>query len=98
MLTHGIPPASHDSVPFYTVSRHRVSPEFIRQCIRLPMAFPAESSPAQGSPQGSSRNGRFVFMYGHTYGKSRDQPGKVVSPARGQLNRGNEYFPVRVRA
>ena len=27
-----------------------------------------------------------------------DQPGKVASPARGQLNRQNEYFPVRVRA
>ena len=30
--------------------------------------------------------------------KSIDQPGKVANPARGQLNRGNEYFPVRVRA
>ena len=28
-----------------------------------------------------------------------DQPGKkVASPTRGQLNRGNEYFPVPVRA
>ena len=33
-------------------------------------------------------------MYGHTYGKSMDQPGKVANPARGQLNREN----VRVRA
>ena len=24
-------------------------------------------------------------MYGHTYSKSKDQPGKVVNPARGQL-------------
>ena len=31
-------------------------------------------------------------MYGHTYSKSMDQPGKVVNPARGQLNRENEYF------
>ena len=37
-------------------------------------------------------------MYGHTYSKSIDQPGKVVNPARGQLNRENEYFPVSVRA
>ena len=37
-------------------------------------------------------------MYGHTYSKSMDQPGKVASPARGQLNRKNEYFLVRVRA
>ena len=27
-----------------------------------------------------------------------DQPRKVANPARGQLNRENEYFPVRVRA
>ena len=39
-----------------------------------------------------------VCMYGHTYSKSMDQPGKVASPARGQLNRENEYFSVRVRA
>ena len=26
-------------------------------------------------------------MYGHTYSKSLDQPGKVASPVRGQLNR-----------
>ena len=26
-------------------------------------------------------------MYGHTYNKSMDQPGKVANPARGQLNR-----------
>ena len=32
-------------------------------------------------------------MYGRTYSKSMDQPGKVDSPARGQLNRKNEYFP-----
>ena len=29
-----------------------------------------------------------------TYSKSMDQPGKVANPARGQLNRENEYFPV----
>ena len=33
-----------------------------------------------------------------TYSKSMDQPGKVANPARGQMNRENEYFPVRVRA
>ena len=31
-------------------------------------------------------------MYGHTSSKSMDQPGKVANPARGQLNRKNEYF------
>ena len=29
----------------------------------------------------------YVCMYGHTYSKSMDQPGKVARPARGQLNR-----------
>ena len=33
-----------------------------------------------------------------TYSKRMDQPGKVTNPVRGQLNRENEYFPVRVRA
>ena len=33
-----------------------------------------------------------------TYSKGKDQPGKVANPARGQLNRENEYFPVPVRA
>ena len=27
------------------------------------------------------------LMYGYTYSQSMDQPGKVASPARGQLNR-----------
>ena len=33
-----------------------------------------------------------------TYSKSIDQPLKVLNPARSQLNRENEYFPVPVRA
>ena len=37
-------------------------------------------------------------VWSHIYSKSMDQPGKVASPARGQLNRKNEYFPVRVRS
>ena len=37
-------------------------------------------------------------MYGDTYSKSKDQPGKVANPAHGRLNRKNEYFPVPVRA
>ena len=35
-------------------------------------------------------------MYGDTYSKSMDQPGKVTSPARGQLNKECEYSPVLV--
>ena len=33
----------------------------------------------------------------NTYSKSMDQPGKVANPARGQLNKEDEYFPVPVR-
>ena len=33
----------------------------------------------------------YVCMYDHTYSKSMDQPGKVASPARGQINRKNEF-------
>ena len=33
-----------------------------------------------------------------TYSKSKDQPGTVANPVRGQLNRENEYSPVPVRA
>ena len=32
------------------------------------------------------------------YSKSKDQPSKVINPARGQLNRENEFLPVPVRA
>ena len=39
-----------------------------------------------------------VVSYGHTYSQSMDQSGKVANLARGQLNRENEYFPVRVCA
>ena len=35
--------------------------------------------------------GEMLYLYGHTYSKSMDQPGKVASPARGRLNRKNEY-------
>ena len=43
-------------------------------------------------------------MYVRVYSKGKDQPGKdqpgkvANSVARGQLNRENVYFPVRVRA
>ena len=33
-----------------------------------------------------------------THSKSKDQSGKVANPARGQLNRENKHFSVRVRA
>ena len=37
-------------------------------------------------------------MYGHTFSNSMDPPGKITNPARGQLNRENYFFPVRVPA
>ena len=39
-----------------------------------------------------------MVLYGRTSSKSMDQSGKVANPARGQLNRENEYFPVHDRA
>ena len=36
----------------------------------------------------------YVCMYGHRIQQSMYQPGKVANPARGQLNRENEYSPV----
>ena len=40
----------------------------------------------------------YVCMYSHYIKQSMDQPGKIANPARGQLNRENEYSPVPVRA
>ena len=33
------------------------------------------------------RNASSALLYGHTYIKSMDQPGRVANPARGQMNR-----------
>ena len=57
-----------------------------------------KSSSKVAFPGGEGYVWSHVYMYGHTYSKSMDQPGKVANPACGQLNTGNEYFPVRVRA
>ena len=40
----------------------------------------------------------YVCMYRHTYSNSVDQPGKVASPARGQLNGENEYSSISLSA
>ena len=37
-------------------------------------------------------------MYDNLFPQNVDQPGEVISPARGQLNRENEYFSVPVCA
>ena len=50
------------------------------------------------SPNLREKDATTGSMYSHAYRKSKDQPGKVANPAHGQLNRGNEYFPIRVRA
>ena len=49
---------------------------------------------------GSSSNATtvFIYIYGHHIWQSMDQPVKVANPARGQLNRENEYSLVPVRA
>ena len=38
-----------------------------------------------------------MYLYGYHMEQSIDQPGKVANPARGQLNRENELFPVPIR-
>ena len=40
----------------------------------------------------------YVYVYNQNFQRSMDQPRMVINPARGQLNRENEYFPVPVRA
>ena len=67
-LTHGIPPAFLDDFHIrFTVNRHQASPEFIGSSSCVPMASTGESPPAHrpSSPQGSSRNGRFLFRFHH---------------------------------
>ena len=50
VLTYGIPPDFRGGVHFFieTAIRHRTSPEFIESRNCVPMAFTAESPPAQG--------------------------------------------------
>ena len=55
---------------------------------------------SQGNSDGNYLH-RLLLSYIHiviTYSKGKDQPGKVANPARGQLDRENEFFPVPVRA
>ena len=40
----------------------------------------------------------YVYVWSSHIAEYVDQPGKVANPARGQLNRKNEYSPVPVRA
>ena len=47
-----------------------------------------------GSVPGKKADHGTVCMYGHTYIKSKDQPGKVANPARGQLNREHDHSSV----
>ena len=39
-----------------------------------------------------------VITESYYISKSKDQPGKVANPARGQLNKENEFFPVPVHS
>ena len=48
VLTYGILPEFRGGVHYETAIRHRVSPEFIGSRYCVPMAFTAESPPAQG--------------------------------------------------
>ena len=55
------------------------------------------SKVSTGSTRGEKGGRTYVCMYGRTYSKSIDQPGKVANPARGQLNRENIFPCARSR-
>ena len=56
-----------------------------------------ESTPVFSATRHAAQREMLVCML-NTFSKSKDQPGKVTSPARGQLNWENEYFPLFVCA
>ena len=67
----------------------------------LPQIGHQRGSPGEGQPAPPGGENLSLFMVRSspiTYSKSMGRPGKVANPARGKLNRENEYFPVRVRA
>ena len=72
-----------------------VNPFFLSPLLILVTKLPPQPNPLQ--ERKVMQIGLYI-MYGHTYSKSMDQPGKVANPARGQLNRKSSYSPVRVRA
>ena len=55
------------------------------------------STPAFSATHHAAQREVRVYML-ITFSKSKDQPDKVASPARGQLNRENEYLSLLVRA
>ena len=99
--TTPVPPHHMVLVPVQTLSFRHVGQEPAR-----PKLFPPESEwelqhylqHVNPPPENADEHVRVVYLYSVTYSKSMDQPGKVAHPARGQLNRENEYFPVPVRA
>ena len=52
----------------------------------------------QGSTIFICSSGRRKCFLSHEAIEPNRSPGKVANPARGQLNRENEYFPVPIRA
>ena len=50
------------------------------------------------SPNTRQRNIYVCLVTYLVYSKSKDPLGKVANPARGELNREKEHFPVPVRA
>ena len=45
-------------------------------------------------PHSQAQTAIYIICMVITYSKSKDQPGKVADPARGQLSKENEYFPL----
>ena len=65
MLAYGIPPEFRGGDPLFifTAKRHRVSPEFIESRNCVPMAFTAESPPAQGQYRASTNRATLELQH-----------------------------------
>ena len=67
----------------------------IRLALHLSLSLPSRLAPSAILTVGVPPRALCMVTYSK---RSMDQPGKVANPARGQLNREDEYLPVRIRA
>ena len=105
VISRGEYPVSPPPVPSRGVETILIAPEFERASLRHPCRSRAQvlggirsesvdDTMAPGRKANESSTRMYVCMYVCmviTYSNGVDQPGKVVNPARGQLNRDNEH-------
>ena len=65
---------------------------------RFHLEFKTGPNPNPQAVPETAKYSTYACLYSHDLKHSMDEPVKVADPARGQLNRENEYFPVPVRA